>query len=507
MNVRDRSYRDRIGKKIPIRKIMPMHIYQQKNKEKSWEYKEYPEFDINFICISKDGTLGEIWKVGDLYIGLPNKDGKEIINAKVKPRDAKWKRTPPPTDFDDLWDWYVEEFGKVTDRQRRDVRAEFVRRRESLIQKYKKFVASEFYKRKHGVFIKIDRTVMYITGEHWMFLSHYYLTESDMYPLFRVTQMEALWHWEAVRADSRTWGEIRGKGRRTSWSVESASMALNNFTITKYARIPIVSERDELAQEFFEDKIEPSFKYYPIYFKPLIPIPDFVSKGKLEIKHEAPKRPNSIIKYYPTKITAYDSKKVKYISINDEIGKWLNTSLVEFISRHSRTHLEGRGKARFGSTAGDYEKGGGKEFETEFKSANAQKRNAIGRTENGLISFFIDIVYTMTQPVSYFDEWGYSIVHDPKQPILNEHGKEVSIGALTDWETTFNQLKATKDTTKLNAFLRDMPRTPEHMFRNEGGVNNDFNMYNLNNQYDYLNNIDDYTLNSHLFRGDFTLER
>lgn len=498
----DKSYRGRISEKIPIEDLIPIDIYNSKNEEKSWEYKEYPEFDINFVCISKDGTLGEIYKVGDLYIGLPNSKGKKIINEGKRPEESKWKREEPPIEFRRLWNKYKKNMAREKNGQRRTViKDEFCNEREALVNKYSDFVNEEFHKREYGIFIKIDEEVHYFTGEYWMFLSHYYLVESNMYGYFRVVAMEAMWHWEACRADSRVWGEIRGKGRRTSWSVESSSMALNTFTVTRYAEIPIVSERSELAKKLFKTKIVSSFEYYPIYFKPLIALPNEKPSSNLEIEFETDEAETSIIDYYPTKDTAYDSLKVKNISINDEIGKWIDCSLGEFISRHSRCHTEGGATGRFGSTAGDYAKGGGKEFEQEFLNANAQKRNELGRTKNGLVSFFIDICYTYTQPVSYFDQWGYSVVKDPVEPILNEKGELISIGAETDWQIDYETKKSSGNKRKVNAFLRDMPRTVAHMFRNEGGIHNDFNIQNLNDHEDYLKNIPDVVINEKIFRG------
>ena len=325
-----------------------------------------------------------------------------------------------------------------------------------------------------------------------------------MFGYFRVPAMESYWHWEAVVADQNSWGEIRGKGRRTSWSVESASMALNVFTKTKYANIPIVSERKDLAKKLFKDKIIGSFEYYPIYFKPLIPLPDRDIVSNLNISFETKRKESSNIDYYPTKLTAYDSTKVKNISINDEIGKWEETSLCEFVSKHMRCHTEGKATGRFGSTAGDYAKGGGQEFEIEMLDANANERNRLGRTGNGLISLFIDVCYTMTQPISYFDEWGYAVVKDPIEPILNESGELLEWGAETDWDITYEKLakaKGPKAKAKFNAFMRDMPRTIEHMFRNEGGIKNDFDIINLNNGLEHLRKYTEDDLVDTVYRG------
>jgi hypothetical protein len=503
---RDTSYRARIGTKIDISELgISKEVYDKKNKEKSWGYHEHTQYNINFIVISKNGTLGDIYLVDNLYIGLPSIEGQEILNDGIEGYEAVWHRNKErPTDFEELWFDYKSKMAKhKAPTKRQIIRNEFVAKRNKLNETHKKFIDKEFDKREYGHFVKIDNEVHYITGENWMFLEHYYLTENDMYPKFRLAQTEAYWHWEACVADTRCWGEMRGKGRRTSWSVESASMALNRLTIVKYAEIPIVSERKDLAEKLFQNKVVKSFEYYPIYFKPLIELPDDEAKRTLSIRHETKRKESGSISFYPTKATAYDSTKVKDLSINDEIGKWEDTSLIEFISRHSKCHTNGNGKGRFGSTAGEYHKGGGAEFETEFKSADPLQRNQItGRTTNGLINFFIDICYTMTEPMVFFDEWGYSIVNNPIEPILNEEGKIIEVGAIAFWDATHKTLKKNGEKQQLNGFLRDAPRDISMMFRREGGVVNSFDIENLNNHLDFLAQYPESELNEKIiFRG------
>jgi hypothetical protein len=524
----DKSYRGRISEPTNPYDIVPKKDYDRINKELSWEYRDYPEYNINFICISKDGTLGQIYKVGDLFIGLPcsktngvinrvdsNSETykevwvKEIVNKDKKPKHAKWERnTKYLKEFEDIWFRYKARMSK--DKQgnkRQQARNMFVLERNALLTKHKEFVESEFDKREYGMFIKIDDEVIYMTGSNWMFLQHYYLTESDMYPNFRMVQTEAYWHWEACVADRRCWGEIRGKGRRSSWSVESASLALDMFSTVKYAEIPIVSERKDLAEKLFSGKVVKSWEYFPIYFKPLIELPNDEPKATLTINHETERRESGSISFYPTKETAYDSTKVKPFSINDEIGKWEECSLTAFISRHAKCHTQGGGKAKFGSTAGEYFKGGGLEFELEFKNANANDRNTLtGRTANGLISFFIDYCYTMTEPKEFFDEWGYSVVFDPREPIIGQNGEPIEFGAESFWNATYEQLKKIGEKKAINGFLRDSPRTIEHMFRNEGGKNNDFDIENLNNHLDFLDQITEYDMSQIVFTGNLAFE-
>jgi len=229
-NVVDKEYRDIIATKIDVTDIIPKSVYSRKNKDKSWAYKKYPEFDKNFICISKDGTLGEIWRVGGLLLGMPSSEGKEILNIDVSSDDAVWNRTKIPKDFILLERTYRRDMRQTKGIKRNGIRKKYVEDREVLIDKHQDFVNKEFHRRKYGLFVKIDEDIIYITGENYMFLNYYYLTEDKIYPNFRITATHTWWHWEGVVADKDSWGELRLKSRRVAWTVEACSIALNTFS-------------------------------------------------------------------------------------------------------------------------------------------------------------------------------------------------------------------------------------------------------------------------------------
>lgn len=486
---RDRSYRGIIAQKIPVNTMIPAKEYRDKNEHKSWHYGQHTKYNLNFICISKDGTLGEIWKVGDLYLGLPSSEGKEILNLGKSDDLSKWERTKIPREFIALERDYKRDMKKIKGLKRNDIKKKYNLDKKLLETQYGDFIDKEFDRRKNGIFIKIDNEIIYLTGENYMFLNYYYLAEDKMYPDFRITATHTYWHWEGCVADTRVWGELRLKSRRVAWTVESCSMALNKFTITKYAEIPVVSETDRLAKKLFTSKIVNSFKYYPTYFKPLLDDPNTDAKSGLEIYFDTDDRENSVISTYPTKLVAYDSTKATF-SINDEVGKWEDVSFTEFRGNHEDCHKKGDdivSTGRFGSTAGAYSNGG-EEFEYEFQKADATKRNELGSTETGLISLFVDECYTFA---GKFDEWGYPIVFDPKEPILNENGKITEFGAITTWKVKEEEKKKGLKTDH-NNFLRQHPRTIQHAFRSEGGMRNNFDIDNLNNHADYLEDMIDY---------------
>jgi len=498
-NVVDKEYRDIIATKIDVTDIIPKSVYSRKNKDKSWAYKKYPEFDKNFICISKDGTLGEIWRVGGLLLGMPSSEGKEILNIDVSSDDAVWNRTKIPKDFILLERTYRRDMRQTKGIKRNGIRKKYVEDREVLIDKHQDFVNKEFHRRKYGLFVKIDEDIIYITGENYMFLNYYYLTEDKIYPNFRITATHTWWHWEGVVADKDSWGELRLKSRRVAWTVEACSIALNTFSRMTYAEIPVVSETDRLAGKLFASKIVNPFKYYPTYFIPLIEKPNDKSTTKLEITFETDEQEISNISVYPTKDVAYDSTKALF-GINDEVGKYTNTTFTTFRGNHRDCYFKGLtkvvGKGKFGSTAGSFANGG-ESFKYEFENADPLDRDKLGRTKTGLVALFVDDCYTSA---GFFDKWGYPIVYDPKQPILNENNEYVEFGSITIWNMTSDEKKKGKK-SDYNNYLRQHPRTPEHAFRDEGGVNNDFDIDNLNDHYDYLNALSDGQKSEIIFRG------
>lgn len=497
----NKDYRGSIAEKLETYEIVPKVIYEKKNKDKSWEYRKYPDIDPNFICISKDGTIGEIFRIGGLIIAIPSKKGKEVVNSDSPSLEAKWKRTDIPADFLQLEEDYREDIEAAANHKKKEVRAEYKSQRKILIKKHINFINKEFDKRKYGFYIKIDEEDFYITGSNYMFLNYYYLTDSDMYPLFRTTAVYTWWHWEAVMADKDVFGELRFKSRRVAWTSEAASEAMNNATITKYANIPVVSERKELAEELFQSKIIDPFKYYPTYFKPIIKDPNNLEKKKLELTHNTAQKETARIKLYPTKVTSYDSTRVKPFAINDEVFKLEDVDFTAFRGRHKHCYNKTKDvhpKGKFGSTVGD-KKINTETASYEWENANPLKREPTGKTKTGLIALFVDCCYTNAED-GMFDEWGYPIVHDPEEPIVNEIGDIVEFGAATLWKMEEENKKKLKK-SDLNSFYRNSPREIEHALRHESGVHNDFDADNLNNHVDHLNSIHEHDWTDIIYRG------
>ncbi len=59
-------------------------VLDKKNSKKSWQYGYDEEYDI--VIISKDGTLGDVYEINGLRIGLPKEPKRktDFINGDVK---------------------------------------------------------------------------------------------------------------------------------------------------------------------------------------------------------------------------------------------------------------------------------------------------------------------------------------------------------------------------------------------------------------------------------------
>ena len=76
-------------------------VLKRINRYNKWEYGYNEEHDI--VVISKTGKIGEIYKIQNLYIGLP-----EVSKNVVKFKNNKWNRETLPIAFKKIktiFDW------------------------------------------------------------------------------------------------------------------------------------------------------------------------------------------------------------------------------------------------------------------------------------------------------------------------------------------------------------------------------------------------------------------
>lgn len=432
-----------------------------KNKTKSWKYG-YNEA-IDTVIISKDGTLGEVYRISGINIGLPEppKDKKEIINSELLPVNQKWKREELPSGINES-NWFES--------------------------RYEKYVNKQFKYRDEGCFIYLNGKLVYITGTYWFFIQ-WYREESD-YPLLRIIQNELMIFWEACKADERSYGMMYGKNRRFGASALGNTEELEAGTIHENKILGTISKKGNDAKKLF-NRLVRAFKRLPPFFKPETD-GNSTPKTELVLTEQNRKRKagetvtegqglDTIISWHNTEINAMDGEKI-FRSLIDECGKWpKEVPFSEYWYIVKTSHRIGSnivGKAFVCSTVNAMKKGGA-EFKKVWNDSDATERNQNGQTKSGLYRLFIDAVYCLE---GFFDEYGFSITEDPIVPIKNDLGKFTKIGADTFLK---NELEALKDDPdKYNEFLRQFPRSERDMLRDESS-DCSFNLMKLLEQIEH----------------------
>ena len=194
-----------------LKNYIPKNVIANKNRAKTWLYGYNEKYDV--IIISKDGTLGEVYEVSNIKIGLPKAPVK-FINDKDKKENQTWEVTLIPKilkRIQTIFQWHEAP---------PHFKSEWV-----------DYIESEFDKREQGYWFKNNGAPTYITGTHYMYLQW---TKIDVgNPDFREANRIFYLFWEACKADKRSFGMCYLKIRRSGFSFMSSCEGVNQATITK----------------------------------------------------------------------------------------------------------------------------------------------------------------------------------------------------------------------------------------------------------------------------------
>lgn len=466
-----------LGKKVEI-DIDPF-VKTSWNKAKKWRYG-YNE-QINVIIISKDGTLGDVYSVNGINIGLPEvPNKKEIINHEKFPKDQKWKREELPQGLNE----------KTQNEPR-----------------FEQYIDLQFKRRFEGVWIYIKGQPVYIPGTYWFGIQ--WVRDEVDYPDFRNIQNELMIFWEACKADQRCYGMQYVKNRRIGASFLSIVELLESGSINEDKLLGIVSKSGGDSQKLF-NRLVKGFKRLPCFFKPLqdgtnTPKKELVfdvptkRKGKNDVESE--EGLSTIIYWVNTTINAMDGDAI-FRSVLDESGKYpKDVPFDKYWYIVKTSHSKGiriTGKSMVVSTVNAKNKGG-QEYENIWDASEISVRDKNGQTESGLYRIFIPAKYCLE---GMFDEYGFTIIEDPEKPIMTDEGIMTSIGSITWLQNKADSIKNPED---LNEFYRQFPNEVEDAFRDESG-NCAFNTINLAEQLRHNKNVllDNTTGNEEVERGNFS---
>lgn len=256
-----------------VKNVVNDKIRLTKNRLRSWEYGYDPELDI--VIISKDGTLGDIYDIQGLKIGLPEKPkDSEILNSDKVVYRQKWKREELP---DDLRDQSID---KATSSMKDEEEKEAYIN--SLYDKYDEYISKEHIRRYEGVWCYINGHAIYMPGAYYYGIQ--WVKETTEYPNFRQIQNELMIFWEACKADQRSYGMQYVKNRRMGATLLGIFEFLESGTITEDKILGMISKKGDDAKKIFRRLVK-SFKRLPIFFRP---ITDGTNTPKKELIFEEP---------------------------------------------------------------------------------------------------------------------------------------------------------------------------------------------------------------------------
>jgi len=454
-----------------------------KNKAKSWKYGYNEKYDV--VIISKDGTLGEVYEINGIKIGLPK------APTDLKKGNNKWVSENYPKELSKIrtiFDW---------------------NKRDNLFKdKWVDYIESEFDRREDGHWFTNNSKPTYITGSHYMYLQW---TKIDVgKPDFRESNRLFYIFWEACKADDRSFGMCYLKNRRSGFSFMGSEECANIGTISKDSRIGILSKTGSDAKKMFTDKVVPITLNYPFFFKPIqdgmdrpktelafrVPASKITKKNMYDTEEDELDGLDTTIDWKNTDDNSYDGEKLLLL-VHDESGKWLKPNNILNNWRVTKTclRLGSRiiGKCMMGSTSNALDKGGDN-FKKLYENSNPFERNNNGQTKSGLYSLFIPMEWNFE---GYIDEFGMPVFYTPDKPIKGVDGAWIKTGVIDYWQNEVDSLKA--DADALNEFYRQFPRTESHAFRDESKSS----IFNLTKIYQQIDYNDSLIKDRYLTRGSF----
>ena len=463
-------------------------VISKKNRNRSWVYGYNQEYDM--VVISRDGTVGDIIVIEGLVIALPEAPEKCFERHNSKPQQY-WERQEIPSalsKIQSIFHW-------------NEMPSEFKSR-------WVDYIEGQFDYRELGFWFMNNGVKTYITGSHWFYLQW---SSIDVgYADFREANRILYIFWEACKADQRCFGMIYLKIRRSGFSFMSASEGINTGTITRNARVGILSKTGSDAKKMFTDKVVPINTRLPFFFKPIM---DGMDKPKTELAFRVPASKitkknmydtddseidglDTTIDWKNTEDNSYDGEKLKLL-IHDESGKWIKPNNIKENWRVTKTCLRlGSkiiGKCMMGSTSNALSKGG-QNFKDLYSDSDPAKRNDNGQTKSGLYRLFIPMEWNLE---GFIDLYGMPVFRSHKVPIKGVDGSMISRGAIDHWEAEVDSLKS--DSDALNEFYRQFPRTESHAFRDESKQS----LFNLTKIYQQIDYNDSLIIDQHVTRGSF----
>ena len=240
----------------------------------------------------------------------------------------------------------------------------------------------------------------------------------------------------------------------------------------------IQSMSDYHSTQVFVDHIAKRLRRMPFFFK-LMTEGSSVPKEAIQFTAPANRTAGGVgttslpphegwINHRPSGERAYDMEKLHFIH-HDEVGKvdpknGINVNIIDRWRVVMKCLAQGpyiHGLGLLTSTLGEMEKGGGDQMKRLILASKFESRNDNGQTASGLFTIFFPAYDGLD---GFIDEFGNSIVEDPKRPVKNSDGRLVSIGAKTYLQNKRKSFEANDDQTGLIEEMQNFPFTLKECF-------------------------------------------
>ena len=462
----------------------------KKNKKFNYGYNS----DFDCVIISRDGTLGEIYEVQGLRIGLPMAP-MSVHGDELSKEEQVFRRTRRPES--------LRKIKTIFDFKQYD---------DKIKESYADYIETEWDRRTDGYWFMCNGVPTYLTGSHYFYLNW---AKIDVgHPEFRQANRIFFYFWEACKADVRCYGMCYLKNRRSGFSFMASSETVHQATQTRDSRFGILSKTGADAKKLFTDKVVPCSLALPFFFKP---IQSGMDRPKTELAYSVPSvklsRKNiqkatseeqdlqgldTTIDWKNTGDNSYDGEKLKLL-VHDESGKWEKPENVINNWRVTKTCLRlGAkiiGKVMMGSTSNRLD-AGGEEFKSLYYDSDLTrvKRNRNGQTPSGMYAFFINALWNME---GFFDKFGWPVFETPAEPVEGIDGELIHTGVRDYWQAEVDGLKHNPEGQ--NEYYRQFPLTEKHAFRDEATDS----LFNLQKIYEQIDFNEEMTREGYVTQGSF----
>lgn len=328
-----------------------------------------------------------------------------------------------------------------------------------------------------GLYAYINGVRTFIPGAYWCYVNFWTLEHGEKPEYREDDRLFFLFH-EYLRLKTNSLGVTRLKGRRQG--ATSIAMFFMWFVASRkeHQLCGLTSFNDTAAQDAFQKmfmyglksmlpcfqaEFDSDSENFIRFVKPV----EKKKKGILAIKREGL---NSYCDYKSNVINSYDSGRQSY-NVPDEGGKRNKLNINSYWSRLYKTFLIGSNKVGFAylPTTVGAKMEGGENYKLFWKNANQYEVNketglTVGiDTVNRVVQYFVPATNCYG---GYIDKFGFSIIDDPKEPVLTNEGKYVTEGS----RTIILRERARLEGEQLMEHKRDYPLDVFDAFAFETGI-------------------------------------